>query len=109
MAYKKKSAEEPKYKIEMPQVGVKPEVKPIEKVVEITKPGDEYRSWEKKAVKVEKHVPYHVLMWAGVKEVYSCTKCKWQEDKKDDAILHYLSHYPKEERNTILDRLVKEL
>ena len=75
MGYKRKE----KIKEEMPQVGVKPEVKrkPIKKVV---------------VKKVEK--PFTVLMWNGIKEVYACTKCERQEDKKDDAVLHYLSHYP---------------
>jgi len=63
----------------------------------------------KAVVKTEvKHEPYKVLMWAGVKKVYACTKCDWQEDKKDDAIMHYLSHFDKSKRNKILDELVKE-
>ena len=92
MGYKKK---ESKSKVEMSQAGEKPEVKTYKK--------------SKVVVEVKKEAPYKVLMWAGVKEVYACTKCKWQEDKKDDAILHYLSHYPKRDRNRILDNLIKEL
>ena len=84
-----------KTKTEMQKAGAKPEVKIYKK--------------RKVAVEVKKEAPYKVLMWAGVKEVYACTKCKWQEDKKDDAILHYLSHYPKRDRNKILDNLIKEL
>jgi hypothetical protein len=58
---------------------------------------------------VKTYKPYEILFWAGVKKVYACTKCDWQEDKKDDAIMHYLSHFEREERDTILDILVKEI
>ena len=52
--------------------------------------------------------PYKIRMWAGVKEVYVCTKCGSQYDNKDDAILHYLTHFPEKERNEVLNKLVKE-
>jgi len=93
---RKSSVKSKKTKPETQKAGEKPEVKTKYKpIIKYVKPVQEK--------------PYTVRMWAGVKEVYACTKCDWQEDKKDDAVLHYLSHYPKNERSQILDRLVKEI
>jgi hypothetical protein len=80
-----------KYDLEMSLTGKVPEVKNV----------------YVKSIKQEK--PYNILMWSGVKEVYACTKCKFQTDDKDDAILHYLSHFPENERNSVLDRVVKDI
>jgi hypothetical protein len=52
--------------------------------------------------------PYTIRMWCGIKPVYVCTLCDRQEDSEDDAILHFLSHYPEEEREYILDNIVKD-
>ena len=47
-------------------------------------------------------------LWAGVKTVYVCRSCGRQEDDEDDMILHILSHFPENEREKILDILVKD-
>jgi hypothetical protein len=57
---------------------------------------------------VESLAPFTVRMWSGIKPVYACTLCDRQEDNKDDAILHYLDHYPEHERESILNKLVKD-
>jgi len=52
--------------------------------------------------------PYTVRMWCGIKPVYACTQCSRQEDSEDEALLHFLKHYPEQEREHILDNLVKD-
>ena len=58
---------------------------------------------------VQSLAPFTVRMWSGIKPVYACTMCGRQEDDRDDAILHYLNHYPEHERESILNNLVKDI
>ena len=47
-------------------------------------------------------------LWAGVKTVYVCRSCGRQEDDEDDMILHILSHFPENEKESLLNILIKE-
>lgn len=47
-------------------------------------------------------------LWAGVKTVYVCRSCGRQEDDEDDMILHILSHFPEDEKESLLNILIKE-
>jgi len=57
---------------------------------------------------IESLRPFTISMWSGVKPVYVCTECGRQEDDEDDAIMHFLTHFPYDERETILNDLVKD-
>lgn len=58
------------------------------------------------SLKAEK--PYAVRMWAGKIPVYVCKKCGRQMDDQDRMILHVIGHYPQDQREQLLDELVKE-
>ena len=52
------------------------------------------------------------VMWKNVKEVYKCLKCDTfrNMEEKDEFILHILTHFQdNEEKEAVLDRLLKEL
>lgn len=51
---------------------------------------------------------YEIRMWAGKIPVYVCAHCGRQIDSEDDMKLHVLKHYPSEEHEAVLDRLIKE-
>ena len=51
---------------------------------------------------------YEMRMWSGVIPVFVCSKCGRQMDSEDDMMLHIVGHYPKEEREIVLNRLVKD-
>jgi len=46
--------------------------------------------------------------WAGIRQIYVCRSCGRQEDSEDDMILHILTHFPVDERESILNTLVKD-
>ena len=75
-----------------PEKPKKPEPKKVEPVVKKAEP--------KKPLFTE-------VKWKGIKKVYRCEKCGWNEDTKDQMILHVLEHFPVPEREKILERLVK--
>jgi hypothetical protein len=57
---------------------------------------------------IESLRPFTISMWSGIKPVYVCTECGRQEDDEDDAIMHFLTHFPYDERETILNDLLKD-
>lgn len=56
----------------------------------------------------EKTVLWTETLWAGVKPVLKCEVCGEFRDSEDEIILHVVSHYPEDQRNQILDQLVKK-
>lgn len=55
---------------------------------------------------------FEKVSWKNVKEVYKCAACDSfrNMDEKDEFIMHILTHYSNdEEKEAILDRLLKEL
>lgn len=46
--------------------------------------------------------------WKGTVNVYICNTCTHCTMKKDDIILHVVSHFPEAERSAMLDKLLKE-
>jgi len=57
----------------------------------------------------EKNKPlYKDYLWKGVKTVYLCEKCSYNNESEDDMKLHVLTHYPEKDREKILNQLTKE-
>jgi hypothetical protein len=55
---------------------------------------------------IESLVPFTIRMWSGIKPVYVCTKCDRQMDDEDDALMHYIMHFPHDKRESILEQIV---
>jgi hypothetical protein len=54
---------------------------------------------------------WEVTKWKGVMDVLKCKNCGHSEsgeDKKDQMILHVITHFPKSEQNKMFEKLVKE-
>jgi hypothetical protein len=54
---------------------------------------------------------WEVTKWKGVMDVYKCKNCGHSEsgeDKKDQMILHVITHFPKSEQDNLFNKLVKE-
>lgn len=51
---------------------------------------------------------YEMRLWAGKIYVYVCSHCGRQYDDRDKLFMHILGHYPENEREAVLDRLLKE-
>ena len=53
-------------------------------------------------------VYYTKEAWRGTKEVCKCSKCGAFRDGVDEMIEHVLLHYPLEQRDQMLDKLIQE-
>jgi hypothetical protein len=62
---------------------------------------------KKKLKKTAPPVLYHKKLWKGVRDVYRCDKCPHCEEDEDAMKLHVLKHFPKEEREKQLDKLMR--
>ena len=54
---------------------------------------------------------WEVTKWKGVVDVLKCRNCghcESGEDKKDQMILHVITHFPKSEQDKLFNKLVKE-
>ena len=51
---------------------------------------------------------YHPASWKGIITVWICDVCGHSENVLDDMKMHVLKHVPVEERQTVLDQLMKE-
>jgi len=54
---------------------------------------------------------WEVTKWKGKIDVYKCKNCGHSEsgeDKKDQMILHVITHFPKSEQDKLFNKLVKE-
>jgi hypothetical protein len=54
---------------------------------------------------------WEVTKWKGVMDVLKCRNCGHSEsgeDKKDQMILHVITHFPKSEQEKLFNKLVKE-
>lgn len=51
---------------------------------------------------------FEKVLWKGIVPVYRCMTCGHCENKKDDIILHAVSHAPEKERSKLFEKLVKE-
>jgi len=54
---------------------------------------------------------WEVTKWKGVMDVLKCRNCGHSEsgeDKKDQMILHVITHFPKSEQDKLFNKLVKE-
>jgi hypothetical protein len=51
---------------------------------------------------------YHEALWKGIIAVWVCDECGHSENTEDDMIMHVLKHVPVEERQTLLEKLMKE-
>ena len=54
---------------------------------------------------------WEVTKWKGVMDVLKCKNCGHSEsgeDKKDQMILHVVTHFPKSEQEKLFNKLVKE-
>ena len=51
---------------------------------------------------------YRVSQWRGVKEVFQCKQCGTFRDTKDMVIEHILLHFPLDQQEEILEKLIKE-
>jgi len=57
----------------------------------------------------EKNKPlYKDYLWKGVKIIYLCEKCPYNNESEDDMKLHVITHYPEKDREKILNQLTKE-
>lgn len=68
------------------------------------------KSKKKTAKKTKKTAPpvlYHKINWKGVRDVYRCAECNHCEEDEDTMKLHVLKHFPKEEREKQLDKLMR--
>jgi hypothetical protein len=55
---------------------------------------------------------FETVLWKNTIPVWKCVKCSSfrNKDQKDEFILHVLTHYSdEEEKEAVLDRLLKEL
>jgi hypothetical protein len=54
---------------------------------------------------------FETVLWKNTIPVWKCVKCDSfrNKDQKDEFILHILTHYSDEEKEAVLDRLLKEL
>lgn len=51
---------------------------------------------------------FETVMWKGVKSVFKCAKCGTFRDDKDAMIEHVLLHYSFDERERMLEVLLKQ-
>ena len=56
----------------------------------------------------EENEYYRIKLWSGILEIYECKICGRQEDEEDDMIIHVLRHVPKDEREKVFNKLVKD-
>jgi hypothetical protein len=72
------------------------------------KPKKKRKSTRKAPKKKEAEPLYQTKSWKNVKTVHICAKCDHQSNDKDSMILHVVDHLPPEERETALEKLLKE-
>ena len=59
--------------------------------------------------KIEKPRPlYEKRKWHGIIPVYVCLQCETSNNDLDDLKTHILSHYPRAQREAVLEKLIKE-
>ena len=59
-------------------------------------------------VAAEKVVYFTTASWKGVKDVFRCARCGTYRDTRDAMIEHVLLHYPANQQEDILEKLMKE-
>lgn len=52
---------------------------------------------------------YTKSLWGGRIENFQCTKCKVFLKPEETMILHVVKHFPENEQDKVLDKLIKEL
>lgn len=52
--------------------------------------------------------PYEKKKWKDVLDIYQCSFCGHCENDEDSMILHVITHAPKNERDSLFDKLIKE-
>jgi hypothetical protein len=72
----------------------------------LDKPDNEEIKFDPPPDKLEKVLLYSQFLWKGVVPVFQCGQCEFSCEVEDDIKLHVLSHFPPEQQDTVLERLV---